>query len=89
MDAVANTVANVTFPRNVQTLRLMKSLSGVDFLLCDQNGDPLGDDRGRPITTLETLPLALPAHSDEVSQGLGLPVTRGRRCILLPRRQPG
>jgi len=75
MDAVADTVRNVTFPRNRQSLRLMKSLSGVDFLLCDPKLDPLRDDRGRPLGTLDALPEDLPAHSEE--QGLGMPVRVG------------
>lgn len=52
MEAVAATVSAVTFPRNQQTLNLMKGLSGAEFLLADAHGKPLRDDQDRPLTTL-------------------------------------
>ncbi|MFO0964572.1 MAG: HAMP domain-containing sensor histidine kinase [Gemmataceae bacterium] len=72
MDAVAATVRKVTFPRNTQTLELMKSLSGADFLLCDKRLEPLRDFQGRPIMTLTALPDDLTAARD--APGLGAPV---------------
>lgn len=62
---VALTVNEVTFPRNVQTLRLMKGLSGAEFLLCDAGKVPLTDDSGRPLTTLPSLPASLPTPNDD------------------------
>lgn len=59
MDHVVATVGSVTFPRNLQTLRLMKGLSGADFILCDASREPLRDD-DRPMTTLSELPARLP-----------------------------
>jgi signal transduction histidine kinase len=64
MDHIAETVAQVTFPRNPQTLKLMKGLSGAEFLLTDDQGRPLLDDLGRPLTTLRQLPAALPETRD-------------------------
>src|SRR5687768_12609721 len=61
MDQIAATVQAVTFPRNVQTLRLMKGLSGAELLLADGEGHPVFDDDGQPLTTLGTLPAAWPA----------------------------
>src|SRR5262245_48957837 len=60
LDAVAGTVASVTFPRNLSTLRLMKGMSGADFLLCDVSGRPILDDKNQPLTTLPAIPQALP-----------------------------
>jgi len=62
---VALTVNAVTFPRNVQTLRLMKGLSGAEFLLCDAGRLPLTDDAGRPLTTLPAVPASLPEPNDD------------------------
>lgn len=64
LDHIAATVRMATFPRNVQTLRLMKGLSGAEFLLCDDRGEPLVDDQGRPLTTLTLLPTHFPATDD-------------------------
>src|SRR5262245_2728971 len=61
MDAVAATVNSVTFPRNPQTLHLMKGLSGADFLLCDAHMKPLRDVNDNPMTTLAAVPAELPA----------------------------
>lgn len=79
MDAVARTVRNVTFPRNTQALRLMKSLSGVDFLLCRSDLEPLLDDRDSPVTTLNALPRQLPSIRSETSEGLGVPIEIGEK----------
>jgi signal transduction histidine kinase len=63
MHDVASTVSSVTFPRNMQTLNLMKGLSGAEFLLCDGQGRPRLDDRGEPMTTLPPAPEKLPPPS--------------------------
>jgi signal transduction histidine kinase len=57
---IARTVNAATFPRNPQTLNLMKGMSGAEFLLCDSHRRPLLDDRGEPMTTLVGLPADLP-----------------------------
>ncbi len=64
MEAVAATVNAVTFPRNQQTLNLMKGLSGAEFLLADAHGKPLGDDQDRTLTTLPAVP-AFPRQTDQ------------------------
>jgi signal transduction histidine kinase len=63
LDQIADTVRQVTFPRNAQTLRLMKGLSGAELLICDTQGLPSTDEQGRPLTTLATLPRSLPKPS--------------------------
>lgn len=68
IEAIAATVNGVTFPRNMQTLRLMKGLSSADFLLCDAHGQPLEDDMGRPMTTLGALPTSLPLPSEQPAE---------------------
>lgn len=60
---VANTVNEATFPRNRQTLKLMKGLAGAEFLLCALGGKPLRDEEGQPLTTLSALPEQLPQPS--------------------------
>ncbi|MCI0637706.1 MAG: HAMP domain-containing histidine kinase [Gemmataceae bacterium] len=71
MDAVAQTVRSATFPRNVQTLNLMKGLSGAEFVLCDAHRRPLRDKEGQPLTTLPSLPATLPALSNASVHPLG------------------
>ncbi len=65
---IAGTVRTVTFPRNAQTLGLMKGLSAAEFLLCDGHGRPLRDDQGQPLTTLAALPQQLPAPSEQAAK---------------------
>ena len=77
MNAVADTVRAVTCPRNQQTLRLMKGLSGAEFLLCDAHRQPLRDDEARPLATLATLPESLPEPSATSGHPLGQRVTAG------------
>jgi signal transduction histidine kinase len=60
LDGVAESVSAVTFPLNMQTLRLMKGMSGADFLVCDSHRQPLINDEGQPLTTLPSVPLDLP-----------------------------
>lgn len=67
---IADTVRQVTFPRNLQTLRLMKGLSGAEFLLCDGGGQPLLDDQSQPLTTLARVPSSLPDHLDDAEPAL-------------------
>lgn len=71
MDDIAATVSSVTFPRNLQTLRLMKGLSGAEFLLCDGHLEPVLDDRGQPTTTLSAVPQDLPMPTEEEQDALG------------------
>jgi signal transduction histidine kinase len=66
MNDIATTINTVTFPRNLQTLKLMKGLSGAEFLLCDSRGQPWPDDRGQPLMTLAALPHHLPEPNKEV-----------------------
>src|SRR5262245_48394214 len=63
MDDIAHTVTSVTFPRNVQTLRLMKGMSGAEFLV--------HDEEGRPLTTLAALPGDLPSPAETDLHPLG------------------
>src|SRR5262245_60007430 len=77
MDGVARTVRSVTFPRNLATLQLIKSLAGADFLFCDPQRRPLLDDAGRPLTTLPGVPEKLPDEGDGEADGLGTPVKVG------------
>jgi signal transduction histidine kinase len=62
---IADTVNAVTFPRNRQTLRLMKGLSGAEFVLGDNRGRPLEDSQGEPMTTLKALPGQLPPPTED------------------------
>ncbi len=82
LEAVAATVNVVTLPRNPQTLRLMKGLSGADFLLCDVTRRPVEDDAGRPITTLPALPAELPPPADTADGDLGTAVEVGGTAYL-------
>src|SRR5713101_3686116 len=66
MHDIATTINTVTFPRNLQILKLMKGLSGAEFLLCDSRGQPWPDDRGDPLMTLAALPDRLPEPTKEV-----------------------
>jgi len=75
MHDIANTINTVPFPHNLQTLKLIKGLSGAEFLLCDSHGRPWPDDRGRPLMTLAALPKTLPEPNEEVQDlHLGPPV---------------
>jgi signal transduction histidine kinase len=65
MHDIARTVNAATFPRNPQTLSLMKGLSGAEFLLCDSHRRPLLDDRGEPMATLAGMPAELPDPTDD------------------------
>src|ERR1051325_825930 len=60
MEAGATTVNAVPLQRNPQTLQLMlanmKGLSGADFLICDEAGEPLQDDEGHLVSTLPAIP---------------------------------
>ncbi len=75
MGDIVDTANAVTIPRNVQTLRLMKGLSGAGFLICDPRGEPLRDSQGEPVTTLPDVPLQLPEPKSDGDQAeLGSPV---------------
>src|ERR1700722_13434864 len=71
MEDVAATVSAVTFPRNQQTLKLMKGLSGAEFLLCDGQAQPILDDHDQPITTLKKVPPHLPTIEAVTVHDLG------------------
>lgn len=62
---VGTTVGSRTFLRTLPILRLMKGMSGADFLLCDSHGQPLQDDQQQPLTTLVGLPQDLPAPAPD------------------------
>ncbi len=60
MKGVADTIGSVSFPRNLQTLKLMKGLSGAEFLL---TAGPVSAKPSAPpqlLTTLPSLPGRLP-----------------------------
>ena len=59
LDNIADSVSSATFLLNMRTLKLMKGMSGAEFLVCDSHRQPL-DDGGQPLTTLPTLPADLP-----------------------------
>lgn len=54
LDGVAASVTAATFPLNLPTLKLMKDMSGADFVVYDQ---------GQPLSTLPEVPTDLPAPS--------------------------
>lgn len=59
LDDIADTVSSATFLLNPRTVKLMKGMSGADFLVCDSHRQPF-NDQGQPLTTLPTLPVDLP-----------------------------
>jgi signal transduction histidine kinase len=59
LEGVADSVSSATFLLNARTLKLMKGMSGAEFLVCDTHQQPLHDG-GQPLTTLPTLPAELP-----------------------------
>ncbi len=65
VQAIATTVNAVTIPFNAQTLRLMKGLSGAEFVLCDEQRHPIRDHEDRQIATIENLPETLPVPSND------------------------
>src|SRR5262249_23553362 len=65
MRDIAHTAGEVTLLRNLQTLKLMKGLSGAEYLWGDAQGRPLLDDANKPITTLTTQPGKLPAATTD------------------------
>src|SRR5262245_23081040 len=70
LDGVAASLTAATFPRNLQTLNLMKDMSGADFVVFDQ------DQR---VTTLPYVPAELPAPSPRDRLHLAPRVTVGGR----------
>ncbi|MCS7046688.1 MAG: HAMP domain-containing histidine kinase [Gemmataceae bacterium] len=60
LDSVAESISSVTFPRTNRMLKLMKGLSGADFLMCDGRRRPVSDAEGQPLATLPNLPSELP-----------------------------
>src|ERR1043165_6093318 len=74
IDDIATTVNAVPYPLTTQTLHLMKGLSGAEFLLCDDQRQPIRDDQDRLITTLPDVPRSLPSPSDHPMQHFDKPV---------------
>src|SRR5438270_4968236 len=78
MEAVATTVNAVPLPCTPQALNLMiakmKGLSGADFLICDETGQPLLDDDGRPVSTLPATAGDLPPLTEHADGDLGAAV---------------
>lgn len=72
MEAVADTVGSVSFPRQQKILSLMKGLSGADLLLTDTQNQVLPDDKDLPMTTLPGVTeLAPPTSHSEGGHPLG------------------
>jgi signal transduction histidine kinase len=89
LDNIADTARLVTIPRNAQTLRLMKALSGAELLFCDRKGQPIADEQGRPLATLATLPKVLPRPtSNEAPSSVEVDGVRYlARSVALPHDQ--
>jgi signal transduction histidine kinase len=82
IDDIAETVNAVPFALDLRTLKLLKGLSGAEFVLCDE------DDK--LIATLNEVPEALPLPSDHPTQHFDTPVQVGSASYLcggLPLRR--
>jgi signal transduction histidine kinase len=85
IDDIAKTVTARPIPLSIEILRLMKGLSGADFLLCDEQRRPLRDSEGERIATLPDIPDApdiLPAPSKQPTQHFDTPVHVGKTSYL-------
>ena len=82
IDDIATAVNAVPFPVNTQILRLMKGMSGAEFMLCDEERRPIRDDEGQLIATLQDAPEALPAPSEQPTQHFDTPVRVGKEFYL-------
>src|SRR5689334_6475226 len=78
---VAATVKQVTIPHNQQTVRLMKGLLGAELLVCDGKTQPVLDDKGKPIMTLDQLPDHLPEITEGAAEGPGPRVKVGTQVF--------
>jgi signal transduction histidine kinase len=82
IDRIAETVEAAAYPLNAQILRLMRGLSGAEFLLCDSERRPIHDEDGKPIATLAHLPADLPAPGAHPTQHFDRPVQAGGEYYL-------
>ena len=82
IDDIAETVHAVPVPLDNRTLRLMKKLSGAEFLLCDENRQPIRDDDNELIATLMEVPAVLPSPSEHPMQHFDKPVKVGKGYYL-------
>ncbi len=74
---IATTVNAVTIPLNAQTLRLMRGLSGAEFVLCDEQRRPIRGPEGERIATIENVPERLPVPSDDPAVRFGTTIVAG------------
>lgn len=81
IDDIANTVNEVPFQINLTTMRLMKGMSGAEFLLCDENRQPIRDG-DTVLSTLADEPTALPPPSEHPAQHFNKPVHVGKMSYL-------
>jgi hypothetical protein len=82
IDDIATTLNVVPFPLTMQTLRLLKGLTGAEFLLTGADRMPMRDDEGSVFSTLPDLPDELPAPTDRPTQHFDKPVQVGRKFYL-------
>lgn len=61
---IADTVSAVRYTLNPRTLRMMKGMSGAEYVLCDASRKAIHDDKGELVATLATAPDDLPAPGD-------------------------
>ena len=90
---IASAVKAVSFSLDTRILHLMKGMSGADFILCDEERQPIRDG-DKLIATLPDAPDALPAPSDLPNQHFDQPVRVGKefylcRGVLRPGNRPG
>ena len=95
IDDIARTVNAHPYPLNANILHLMKGLSGAEFLLCDVQRQPIRDEEGKLIATLNEVPDELPSPGEAPTQHFDKPVRVGKAnylCGGLPlqkRARPG
>jgi signal transduction histidine kinase len=82
IDDIAATVNAVPFPLDTRTLHLMKGLCGAEFLLCDEQRQPIHDHDNALISTLTDVPAALPSPGDHPTQHFDKPVQVGQTYYL-------
>ena len=85
IDKIAATVNSRSFPLNLQTLHLMKGLSGAEFLLCDERRQPIRDNRNDWVSTLPDVPDApdaLPPPGADPALHFDKPVQVGKEYYL-------
>lgn len=82
IDNIAATVSARYVPIDNQILRLLKGLSGAEFLLCDHERKPARDPQGEMLTTLSDIPDNLPMPSESPTQHFDKPVLVGKTSYL-------